>query len=148
MAIVGGTVTYSGDPEASSLDKVRFLIGDTNMADPQLSDEEILWLISSQGNIYNAAAMACEQIVTLGRLVDKKVGDFEIRGASRARDLMSRARSLRLRGASSAVPYSGGISRSDKQGREQDSDRVRPAFHIGQFDSPGIQAPRSASTST
>ena len=148
MAIVGGTVTYSGDPTASSLDKVRFLVGDTNTADPQLSDEEILWLISSQGNIYNAAAMACEQIVSLGRLVDKKVGDFEIRGSSRARDLMSRAKSLRIRAAASAVPYAGGISRSDKQSYEDDTDRVTPAFHIGQFDSPGVQTPGSASTST
>lgn len=149
MAITGGTVTYSGDPSASSLDKVRFLIGDTNTNDAKLSDEEILWLISSEGNIYNAAALCCEQIVTSSRLVDRKIGDLEIRASAQAQSFTSLAKSLRRRAAMSAVPWAGGISRADKSSREQDTDRVKPAFTVGQFDTPGAQqTPGMASTSS
>lgn len=37
--------TYSGNPETSTLDAVRFMIGDTNPCDPLLQDEEINYLI-------------------------------------------------------------------------------------------------------
>lgn len=39
--------TYSGDPQYSLRDECRFLIGDTNPAEPIMQDEEIEYLISA-----------------------------------------------------------------------------------------------------
>lgn len=43
--------SYSGDPQASELDRCRFLIGDTNESTPIMQDEEIQYLIKeASGN--------------------------------------------------------------------------------------------------
>ncbi len=38
--------SYSGDPSSSPLDEARFIMGDTDINDPVLSDEEINYMIS------------------------------------------------------------------------------------------------------
>lgn len=51
--------SYSGNPASSALDKVRFLIGDTDTNNQLLSNEEITWLLSEwNNNAYVAAANA------------------------------------------------------------------------------------------
>ena len=44
---------YSGDPAASPLDRVRFICGDTNEAEPILQDEEFNFLIAEYGHNEN-----------------------------------------------------------------------------------------------
>ena len=38
--------SYSGDPDSSALDGIRFLIGDTDTNDQLLANEEITWMNS------------------------------------------------------------------------------------------------------
>ena len=95
--------TYSGDPSASNLDEVRFLIGDTNESDSELQDEEIYYLLTTWGSPYNAAIAACE--IISGRYADRtnysrSIGDLSISesyGASAAefRQLANRLRAQR-----------------------------------------------------
>lgn len=47
----------------------------------------------------------------------------------------------------SGVLYTGGISISDKQSREEDTDRVKPRFNRGQFDTPGTITPNTTTAS-
>lgn len=57
--------TYAGNPSESDVDAVRFLIGDTDMSEPLLSNEEIIFLSSQwtmQHSIYWTAAVAAETI--------------------------------------------------------------------------------------
>jgi hypothetical protein len=136
MAIVGGNWTYSGDPAASVKDQVRFLVGDTDGADQLLSDEEILWLVSEFGNPYLAAAQAAEAIYSGGKLVDKKIGDLEIKASMRADQFMKLAKSLRRRAGRGAMPYAGGISIADKDAYRDNTDIPTPAFEEGQYDHP------------
>ena len=75
------TWTYSGNPGASTLDEVRFLIQDTNEDDELLSNEEINYLITSYGDPYSAAVAAVSSLI--GRLASlssesKKVGDLSL----------------------------------------------------------------------
>ena len=75
------TWTYSGNPGASTLDEVRFLIQDTDTNDQQLQDEEINYLITANGDPYGAAVAACSAL--LARLASlssesKKVGDLSL----------------------------------------------------------------------
>lgn len=47
--------SYSGDPSASSLDAMRFLIGDTDKNAPVMQDEEIQYIIDTYGADTNTA---------------------------------------------------------------------------------------------
>lgn len=75
------TWTYSGNPGASTLDEVRFLIQDTNEDDQQLQDEELNYLIAVHGDPYSAAVAAVSALIA--RLASfqsetKKVGDLSL----------------------------------------------------------------------
>ena len=57
--------SYSGDPSSSTLDAVRFQLGDTSPVQPLLQDEEINYLIDTSGSekqllarVYRTAATA------------------------------------------------------------------------------------------
>lgn len=57
---------YSGIPSTSSLDEVRFLVGDTDATDQLLQDEELQFLLDKwltiHGSTFYVAAIACETI--------------------------------------------------------------------------------------
>lgn len=48
--------TYSGDPSSSDVDLVRFLLGDTDVADARLQDGEIAYLLDTWAHPMLAAA--------------------------------------------------------------------------------------------
>ena len=57
--------SYSGNPADSALDKVRFLIGDTDTTDQLLTNEEINYTIAeSGGSIYQSAHDAAYAIAS------------------------------------------------------------------------------------
>lgn len=74
--------SYTGRPQDSALDEVRFLIADTTETAQSLSDDEILYLISQQLpeiNNYraasNAAIMLGDKYAALAAKM-KKIGDL------------------------------------------------------------------------
>lgn len=147
--------TYTGDPASSDRDAVRFLIGDTIETAAIFQDEEIDWLVLQNGNIYFAAALAADAAAaqfagaqSQGAVKTKTVGALSISydDSARASEFRQLARDLRFRGAvnSTIITYSGGISKSDKQTREQDTDWDKPSFARGMHDNPnaGNQDPK------
>lgn len=52
------TFSYSGDPGDGGVDEVRFLVHDTDEANPLLSDEEIDYVLARQQSAYNDPLMA------------------------------------------------------------------------------------------
>ncbi len=50
------------DPSSGDRDKVRFLIQDTDSTDQHLQDAEITYLLTTWGNVYDAAIAAAEII--------------------------------------------------------------------------------------
>lgn len=140
------TWTYSGDPQSSNLDKVRFLIGDTDPSDKQLGDEEILFLLADRGSFYSAASIACLTLVArYAREVSRQVGDLRISAEQRQQHYQQLHEHLASQAGESdgmspyvlAAPYAGGISRSDRQAQIDDTDRRPPAFEEGMMDHPG-----------
>lgn len=124
------TWTYTG-PANSDSDAVRFLIGDTLSTDPLLSNEEVAWLLSERGGVYPAAIQACETLAAkFARMTDTVVDDVEVKASQRAKQFRELRADLQRRAALSggALPYLGGQSISDKQAREDDTDRVPPIF--------------------
>lgn len=82
------TFTYSGNPGASALDEVRFLIQDTDSNDPLLTNEEINYLLTAYGDPYLAAISSVTALIAqASRVVEesKKVGDLSLTVKSGAR---------------------------------------------------------------
>lgn len=133
------TWTYSGNPAGSDRDKVRFLIGDTDTTDQQMSDEEIAWLLTEYPSVYLAAANAAEQLVArYARTLERRQTDLNPSVHDKLAHYRQLAKRLRSTAATrEAMPYAGGISVGDKTNREEDSDRVQPMFARERFSYPG-----------
>lgn len=135
-------MSWSYNPNLSTdLDQVRFLIGDTDTTEQQLSNEELTWVLTQQANIYAAAAQACRNLQAhYARKATKSVGDLSIQWAElhdNYKELSIDLDRLAARYTTVPVPYAGGLSISDKQIEEADEDRVVPAFYVGVHNNPG-----------
>lgn len=135
------TFTYGGDPASSDRDAVRLLVGDTDSDDPQLVDGEVDYFLSSTGAVRPAALAAARAILAkYARKVDQSVGDLRYAYSQRRAAYEALVGRLERDAAvKGAVPYAGGISQSDKETDQDDSDRVQPAFYRGQFDDPATE---------
>ena len=127
------SATYSGNPASSPRDAVRLLIGDTDVAEALLQDEEIDWLLSRQPNVELAAADACEAIAAkFARQADTTNGDLSVRASQRAEAYRQRAADLRRRAGRRARWFVGGATRDP--GAAADPSLAHPAFGIGMDD--------------
>ena len=137
--------TYGGDPSANARDAIRFLIGDTDTTDQLLSDEEIAWVNSEASGtatgttaLYDAAYRCCLTIASkLSREADKQIGDLSVSMSQRAKAYREQAASLKAlsgREGGVPIPYAGGITISDKEIDEENSDIFRTWFSSGQFE--------------
>lgn len=124
-------------PGSSAKSWVRMRIGDTSSGNALLSDEEILALLTDQGDKYLAAAVAAESIGAKYAIkTDKTVGRLSISMAKASEHYFTLATRLRAEAGSHAGLYAGGISADDEDDEEADTDRVEPGISIGQFDYP------------
>jgi hypothetical protein len=130
------TWTYSGDPSANNRDLVRFLVHDTDTTAQLLTDEEIAGLVTIEGSARGAAVLAAGSLAArFGRKASMSVGDLSIDYGSIATFYNNLVASLRRELATtSARPYAGGQSISDKESKEDDDDRVSPAFKRNMHD--------------
>jgi len=120
---------------------VRFLIGDTDTSDQQLSDEEIAYLLTEYSAARRAALEAARSLqAKYARLCDQRTGDISISYSQRRDSYAALVRDLQ-RGML-GTPYAGGISQADKDSDEDDSDRVNPAFSVEMMDNPDTDVDR------
>lgn len=130
------TWTYSGDPSSTSRDAVRFLIGDTDNTSQLVTDEEIAYMLTQEGSTSSAAARVCRSLAAkYARFMDQSVGDLNISYSQRFSQFSEMAAKLESDASSRVgIPYAGGISQTDKDSRESDTDRVLPASKVGVHD--------------
>jgi hypothetical protein len=135
------TWTYSGDPASSTKDAVRFLVGDTSEDAPELSDEEVLWLLASEGGVERAAARGAEALASKNAsLIDKSIGAASISASQRFEHYRQLASRLWASATTLvAVPWAGGINESDKSAQESDPTRIAPAFSRDMMEYPDIE---------
>lgn len=127
--------TYSGDPSTSSLDSLRFMLGDTDSANPILQDEEINWVISQNTSIDDAAYSVCMGIIAkYSRLADKSVGKVSIKYSQIVKQYQQLANKLWLNAGIVVTPYAGGIDVADNQAKAADNSIEQPSFRRGVFD--------------
>jgi hypothetical protein len=134
------TWTYaSSAPDFSTtLAQIRFLVGDTDTTDQQVSDEEIAYCQTRSGSNTNlAAAYACDAIAAkYARLVTTSVGDLSVTYSDLQKHYQSLSAQLKGFGAAGAICLGGGISQARVTEVNDDTDRVEPAFFVGMLDSP------------
>lgn len=123
-------------------DQVRFLIQDTDTNRQLFQDEEILWVIDHEANVYKAAAALCDSLVIKANRGIRSKAISGLRVTYDTTFYMTLAGQLRARGMGNEVPYAGGISVADKQRLQQDVDIVQPAIVRNLDDNP--QAPGRA----
>ena len=138
------TWTYGGDPAASALAAIRFLTGDTDTNDQLINDEEIAWT-NNQVTGSDTATTARYEVSyrvmiaiasKFSRLADQSVGDLKVdmfQKATNAREQAALLKQQALREGNTPTPYAGGISVSDKEIDEENSDIVQPYFSRGQW---------------
>ena len=91
---------------ATDKDWVRFLVGDRNVSEAILEDEEIAALLVEEPNKYLAAARAAEAVYSrTGGIVEKQVGDLQVKYASSSSQAYrDHIKALRERGALVLLP--------------------------------------------
>ena len=138
------TWTYSGAPDSSALDGIRFLIGDTDTNDQLLSNEEITWVNSqvtgsttSTASLYESSYRCMISIASkFSRLADQSVGELSVSMSQKAEGARTQAKELKALSSKEGgvpTPYAGGITKSDKDIDRENSDLVQPWIKSGQF---------------
>lgn len=126
-------------PITTPKDEVRFHSGDTDASRPLVQDEEIAYVLSKQPNVTLAAAIICDSIVgKLSQNTDASVGDVSESSSQAAEAFRKKAADLRKEAGKLALPLFGGITHSQKDKLDQDTDLVQPSFRIGQDDHPEV----------
>ena len=114
---------------------VRFLLGDPS--EDLISDEMLGQLLETRSNVYSAGSEAAKILSRkFAMKADKTSGSVRVNYQERARTWMQISEDLKRDAASNstAKPYFGGISKSDKTRQQQDTDRTKPSFSKGMFD--------------
>lgn len=129
---------YSDDPANVPSDRVRFLVGDISTTKPDLSDAEVDFLLADENNdARRAAARAAEALAAryTQKAYIKEVGPLRIEYRQKASEYLALAKSLWSKVTSTtAVPFAGGISVTDKDARESDPDVTPPDFYREMMD--------------
>lgn len=130
--------TYSGNPDIHLKDAVRFYLGDTDPDDPQLQDEEILYLLKKHGNdvLYAAADAARSLAGRYSRKADKQVGDLRLSLGQQAQHYFDLANRFEIEASKRAVPYAGAITKSDKKKQVLDTELIKPVFKRNMMSNP------------
>ncbi len=138
------TWTYSGDPASNNRDQIRFLIGDTDTNDQLLNDAEIAYeLAENSSGIYRTAAAALRAVIARGRFVDKSVDGLSVSASQRAAQANELAEYYDRRTTRAVPIYAGGMSISEAQSYDDDTNIPPFQFEMGQF-----SYPSTGSTST
>jgi hypothetical protein len=119
--------------------QVRLKLGDTDVSDPQLQDEEIDVLLDQTSSIDGAALLGARLLAArYARSVDKWVGDLKILASQRHRAYLDLADKLSATGIAYGMPSAGGIRVSEKETQAENDDLVSPSFVRGQHDNTEI----------
>lgn len=133
--------SYSGDPAKSALDETRFLLGDTDQCDQLLQDGEILWVLSKYNNVpINAAIRCCEAVISkFSRLAQESVGQVSISFQQKREGYAATRKMLVSRlMTEDALPYAGGISKTDVKTVDANQDRIKPDFTKHMMENPQV----------
>lgn len=135
------TFTYDEADISTDLAKVRTILGDTDSADPLLSDEQINYYLSVQANVFAASSMAAQAIqAKYSRLADTSVESVSVKYSQKAAAYAKLSEDMNRRSLESAsnipLPSVLGVSKDAIDTQRADSDRVQSKFYMDKFSNP------------
>lgn len=117
--------SYSGNPSASDLDAVRFEIGDTDIDEQLIQDEEILYALEQEGSVMSAAARCCEILWrSFARQADRVIGPLKIYYSQRTEAFEKLSKHFRAQAIGMRAPIL-------YQSGNEDEDIHDPIFTVG-----------------
>lgn len=129
------TFTYDSTDISTDLAQVRLRIGDTNSADPLLTDEEITAYLTLDSDIVGAAILCVKAIIAkLARDVDRGNLGMSATRSQKVQHYKDLLIELRKGDAHFCQVFAGGLSVSGKESNESDTDYIPPRFKLGMFD--------------
>ncbi len=129
--------SYSGNPNASKLDRLRFLIQDTAASDPLLLDSEILFLIEAFGEVEAAAIEACYILIAkYSRYVDETEGKLSIKASQIQSNYKTLVKELENKYISGCTIFIGGISANEYEKNINNKEINRTQFSDRNGDNP------------
>lgn len=127
-------LTYSLNNLNTPLAKVRRKIGDTNEDDPLLDDAEINQVILERpGSVLDQSTECVRNILAkISRDVDRSNLGMSATRSQKFEHYATMLTTLEAESAGGALPFAGGVSRSDKESLANDSDFTQPMNERGQ----------------
>ena len=136
------SATYT-DPSNSANDAVRFLVGDTDVTDAALQDEEISFALSQAGNDNYLPAPICAQSLPpkypsyVATMLEEVTSDYStLRANYFALATRLEAQSKKYGSRGLGLPAAGGLTYSDIEANDLNDNRVQPKFKQDQFANP------------
>lgn len=115
----------------TSRGRVRFLLQDTTNTTARpalLADDEIDWVLTTEANLYMAAALCADALASRFRgTSSKSVGSLSLTYSSQAWEGI--AKQLRMRGSLHQVISAGGVTVEDRDALWADATLLRPSFY-------------------
>lgn len=131
------TYTYSGDPSSSALSEIRFIIGDVGTGasgetEWLLSDEEINYVYGKYPGILEASIVCVSAIIAkVARYAEEITGDVAVKWQQVFKQYQALKKELQYSvSLEGSGIYLGGISISDKDEVNNDTDRVPTSFDV------------------
>lgn len=138
-------MTWTYDPtEPTAKDRVRSRIGDTddlNPANQLITDEVINAQLALMGEVQAAIVCLDRILAKVSTETDRSAIGISGQRSQRTNHLENLRLKLIEERDRTAMPYSGGLSKAEKQSDEADPDLVTPSFDVGRDDLPGGTIP-------
>ena len=127
--------TYNGDPAASPVAAVRFLLGDTNSCRVLLDDREIEYALERQGSDLQAAILLGTALATrFASMADVKIGPISKSYSRVAEMLCKQVEELKDQACLSIEPAFLATTYEGRQRLYEDCDTIYPCFYKGMGD--------------
>jgi hypothetical protein len=127
--------TWTGDPSASTIEKIRWEIHDIDSGTAKFQDAEIEYAYEIEGSILGAAARLCEVLqVRYSDASSRTMGPLRVDMSNMANLFANKAKDLRKKIMGKAQPYVGGYDVTKEETFEDDSNLIQPSFEKGMMD--------------
>ena len=129
---------------SEDITRVRRMIGDTNSSDQLLDDSALSDYLDDYGNIYAAAAAACDDLAALmAREVDQSITGMSLKSSDMFTHYEKLAANIRKRAlrAGYVTVKAGGVKKADVDANRQDDNVMQSTFRTDLQDIPISSVP-------
>jgi hypothetical protein len=131
--------TYSGNPNNSDLDQVRFELQDTDETDALFSDNELNFLIDKYKQLDRVIYEACKILIAkYSRFVDESQGKVSIRASQLVENYRNLLREYELILLANSCIYIGGVNTEEYENINNNKHLIKHQFSDNDGDNPRV----------